>query len=754
MPKTEFPQTNWTLGELSPRAFGRFELDRPIFKNGAKMIENFLIAQLGGVFFSPGTRYVAEVKDSTAIVKFQRFEYSTTQTYVLELGNLYMRFFANSAQLISGGLPVEVVTPFLTAELFAIRVAQKLDVMYMVHASHAPQKLTRLTSTSFNLAQAAIIRGPFLDSNITATTITPSADAGAGVVLTASSALFQAGHIGSLWRVKSGVVKITAFTSTTQVTGDVQTEPSGAAGALATGPGAVTDWAEGAFSAVQGYPSAVTFHEGRLYYGKGQTFFGSVIGAYDNFAAGSAGASDAVKFEIASDAASAIRWLFSGNNVNGSALILGTQGGTYSANGSAGSVLNPSNVQVSFDTDVGVAPIAPHAISGYLHYLTASLFQMRELVSNFQTNRNQASDMTLLADHILRDGSGAVDMERQQSPNDRIWVVRADGQLAVLTRNPEQQVMGWSRRIGGTDSVGNGLFETICIIPRDGQDDQIWVVVKRTIGGVTKRFVEYFTSEDFTDPWDPVRVDCSLTLDSPVVISGITAANPAVVTATAHGFVNGNQVKIDNVLGMTQVNGNHYLIANVTANTFELRTLDSALVDSSAYTAYKSAGEVRKMVTAISGLNHLEGQVVTVQTDGAIPSDSPTYTVSGGAITLTRKAAVVHAGLPYTGTLQMLKLGDGGAIVSQTQTRRIYKVIARLFRSLGISIGLSLDKLTPGIVSTPNDPLGHSPDLVTGDLDLTFDTGWDTGPELIIRQTQPLPLHILALVCYSDVENK
>ena len=76
--------------------------------------------------------------------------------------------------------------------------------------------------------------------------------------------------------------------------------------------------------------------------------------------------------------------------------------------------------------------------------------------------------MTLLADHILRDGGGAVQMARQESPNDRLWIPRPDGQMAILTRNVEQQVFGWVRFIAGATSGGNGTYNSVAIKPVDG----------------------------------------------------------------------------------------------------------------------------------------------------------------------------------------------------------------------------------------------------------------------------------------------
>lgn len=86
-------------------------------------------------------------------------------------------------------------------------------------------------------------------------------------------------------------------------------------------------------------------------------------------------------------------------------------------------------------------------------------------------------------------------------------------------------------------------------------------------------------------------------------ISGITQANPAVVTYVgADNYANGREVNIRDVVGMTQVNGGRYLVANVNAgaNTFELQNLDGSNVNSTAYTAYSSGGNVEQVYQIVS----------------------------------------------------------------------------------------------------------------------------------------------------------
>ena len=984
MAKSTTAKTNFTLGELSGRALGRFDLAK--YPNGVKKMENFLGSQVGSAQFRPGTRFVAETKDSSKKSRLIPFQYSSDQDYVMEVGDQYIRLYDNSADLLtisqgfdsytkflshfdgddastniideighiitshntaqldtaqfkfgtaslllngsndwlsvpasadwnfgtgdftidcwirlhaapsntnssiasqnsgandywwfylhdegggnytlrffdrnsgvdltvtsssqalslntwyhvamvrygtdwrvylngtsigsttqvhtcvtsvdvlaigdfsSGGdyflngwidelriskgiarwtanftapttpyAPIsstEIVSPYVEADIFGIQVAQSNDVMYLVHPDYSPYKLSRTGSAAFALAQVPIVRGPLMDKNITDTTITASGDTGAGITLTASTAIFHSTHVGSLWRIKSGMVKITAYTSVFVVTADVQNEPDGSAGNLATGPGATTDWAEGAFSDYRGWPAAVTFHEQRLIYANTTTesdkFWGSYLEAYDNFSTTATTDDFSYAFKIATDQRNAILWMSSSKT----ALTMGTNGGSFSvSSGTTGYIITPTKIQINRDTNYGVAPLMPKRISSFLYYVQRTLLKVRELSYNFYLDTQISNDMTLLADHILRDGSGVVDMDHQQSPNDRLWCVRSDGQIAVLTRNPEQDVMGWARIVAGTDSTSAGKFESVAVIPKNDTDDQVWVIVKRTliVGGVatTKRYIEYFTPENFTYDWDPVQLDCSLTLDKPDVITAVSKAAQVVVSYTA-GLValnNADQIRIDNVVGMTQLNGNSYLVSDLVLGvSFKLKTLAGVYVDSTAYSTYISGGQSRKMVTAISGLAHLEGETIQVQTDGSVPATN-SFLVTGGAITLASKAAVVHAGLPYTGTLQLLKFSDGSNTTGQGKMRRSYLMTLRLNRSASFLIGKdanSLDTITLDITRDPGIVADNTV-LFTGDMEVPLSMGWSKTDEIVISQQKPLALMILACMTQSEVETK
>jgi len=828
MPKITSATTNFTKGEFSPLLLGRFDI--AAYANGAKKLENFLVLNAGGATRRPGSYYVAEVKNSLLSTRIIDFQFSTEQAYILEMGNLYFRFYTDQGQVqitthaITGASQavtcvitsvahpfqngddvvitevegmtdlngntyevanrtadtyellginstgfgaytgsgiatragaLEIPTLFLTSQLFGVQYAQSEDVAYMVHRNHQVVKLERLSATSWRLVEVDFVRGPFLDDNITAITITPTADAGATILNSSAGDIFHfvtgvaaadQKLVGSLFRVKGGVVKIATVASATQATGTVQAEPDGAAGALGTGPAATDDWAEGAWSDFQGHPTSVTFHEGRLVFAKGQKIFASYSQSFENFAKGT-NASDAFIYKIRTEQVNAIRWMSSGPK----ALQVGTSGGTFSfSSGAEGIPITPTAIVVKRDTTYGSAKVAPKRIGSFVYFVQRNLKLMRELGFSFDRDRQEALDMTLLSDHIA--GSGIVDQAYQQSPNDTLWCVRSDGQMATLTRQIDQKVIGWTRQISGADSRGAGLYKSVAVVPIDEGDDEVWIVVRRYINGGYVRYIEYFKPREFADQHDAFCVDSGLTLDSPITISGATAAEPVVVTAVAHGLVNDDQVKIMDVVGMTELNDNFYLVAGVTGatpDTFQLTTLAGVNIDGSAFTTYISGGEVRKMVTEISGFLHLKNETVAVTADGAARTNK--VVSAAGKITLTSKAAVVHGGLPYIPKVQGLPLVDGSATgTGAGKTRRIYKAIIRFYRTLGAQFG-SEDTQDPINFLDVSVPLGQAPPLFTGLKLIDPDLGWDKLGEYTIIQPQPLPITILYVVLLSEV---
>lgn len=487
------------------------------------------------------------------------------------------------------------------------------------------------------------------------------------------------------------------------------------------------------FTAENLYPSCVTIYEQRLVFANQNTspqkVLFTVAGDFDDMTVNT-GDTDAMTYIIGSEEVNEIRWLSSGK-----VLLGGTSGGVFNiSSGADEDAITPSNIVVKRESSYGADNIMPKRIGNFLYYMQRNSKILREIGYSYELDEYQANDATILSEHIT--GDTIVDMDYQQAPYNMLWCVRDDGDIAVMTRQIEQQVKGWSR------VTTDGDFESVAVIPGDsGEDDEVWFIVKRNINGTDTRYVEYLKSTTFDDQDDAFFVDSGLSLDSPKTITAATKANPVVVTAAGHGFSNGNTIIIRGVKGMTELNGNKYKVANVTTSTFELQTTSSVDVDGSAYTTYTSGGEARKCVTSISGLSHLNGETVAVLGDGLVHSAK---TVSANAITLFTSAGEVHAGLPFTSNLQTMRLEVGGESgTSQGKKKRISKVILRLFKSLGCNVGNEDDQDEVSFDASP---------LFSGDKEISFRGKWDTDAYIKITESDPIPLNILAIIPFVTVE--
>jgi hypothetical protein len=501
-------QTNFTAGELSPRLEGRVDVSK--YHNGLRTCRNFLVFVHGGATRRPGTHFVAEVKTSSKKTRLLPFEFSDTQAYIVEAGESYFRFYKDSGRIENPpGTPVEISTPYLEAELPDLKHAQSADVMYLVHAKHHPRKLTRTSHTAWTLTQLDNLDGPYLEEKVDIT-FTPSATTGNGITITASTAFFEAGHVGALLRLKHsstwGYAKITAVASSTSATADVKSA-FGSATASAS-------YREGAWSTKRGFPRAVTFHEGRLYFGgtdfQPQVVHGSVTNDFENFAPsktdGTVLDTSGVSYPIAANKVNVIRWLMSTR-----VLLVGTLGAEHALKGDLNKGLTPSSAAAKGESTYGSSRVQAQRVDDVVLFVQRSGRKIRELVFSFDTDSYKAPNLTLLAEHLLpSSAANAAEMAWQTETDPILWVVRADGVLLGMTYDRTQEVAGWHQH------TTDGKFESVAVIPHHNLDrDQTWVIVNRTINAATKRYVEFL--DDKGNPfaaYGALNVDSGLTYDA------------------------------------------------------------------------------------------------------------------------------------------------------------------------------------------------------------------------------------------------
>ena len=525
MAKTLVSVPSFTAGQLSPRMEGRTDFQK--YFSAGTIINNFIVQPHGPVARRPGSYYVSEVKDSSKKTRLIPFSFSTTQTYILEFGDQYIRFYKDSGQITTGSPAVayEISTPYLEAEIFDLKFAQSADVMYLCHPNHEVRKLSRTGHTSWTLTQVDFVNGPYLDDNITTTTLSTSHHTvGTGRTLTASADLWVSTDVGRLVRFRDGYGKITGYTSATVVTWEVL-EDTGSASAS-------TDWSLGAFSDTTGHPKCVSFFEQRLVFAgttdQPQTLFFSRSGDYENFnddRGGTITDSSAMIYTIASNQVNAITSIKATRT-----LIVMTTGGEFTVtSGATEDPITPTNLNIRKQSSYGSAGVDALSIGNTTVFLQRAKRKIRELAYNFDTDGYIAPDLTILSENIS--DSGIVQMDYQQEPYSIVWCVRTDGSLVGMTYNRLQDVVAWHKHeFGGT----NAKCKSVAVIDIDTTEDQVWCIVERTIDGSTKQYVEYLVPNDFNS---------SLT-EFHYVDSGLSYDGASTTTLTGLDHLEGETVKV------------------------------------------------------------------------------------------------------------------------------------------------------------------------------------------------------------------
>lgn len=764
MAKVAVIQQNFNAGEFSPLMYGRTDLDK--YQGALATCLNTIPQVQGGWTRRPGTRFVAESKDSTKPVRMQRFEFSVTQAYMIEFGHLYMRFYRDRAPVLeatktisgatraspvvitatshgySNGDDVElasiggmtelngrrvrvanvtthtfeitdlqgnaingtaftayttggtaarvytVVTTYDEDDLFQLKFVQYEDVMWITHRAYPPRKLTRSAHTSWTWSGIDFLHGPFLDANTTATTLTPSATTGAGITITASSttginggAGFQTTDAatrlvrilhGSTW----GWAKIVGWTSTTVVTADVISN-FGATTASA-------NWRLGLWSDYAGWPACATFYDGRLAYAGSpalpQRIAFSVPGQYDIFrptaADGTVTDANAIDVDLSSNDAQAIRWM----HPDEKGLVVGAVNGEFIVRASTpGDAITPTNRKASQSTDNGSADVQAVRAGKAIIMLDRTGRSVHEVAYVYTDDGFRAPEMTTLAEHITK--GGLSQLAYQKHPQPVIWAPRADGALVGMTYSREQNVVGWHRHeLGGVTDTGGpiaALVESVACIPApDLKSHDVWVAVRRRIGGVTKRWIEVMTA-----PYE-------------------------------RGDTLGTGVYLDAAF---------------------VRDSDSASANMSA-------------------LWHLVGETVSVQYDGRRMADQ--VVPASGIITLPAQAFTCVIGFPYNSDGKTLRNNAGAANgTAQGKTQRTHRATFRLHETGELWWGNSFDNLEQALLRSTDDDTNEGL-LFSGDYTRPFPGDYTRDNTICWRASGPFPATVLAVMPQQDTQDR
>lgn len=648
----------FTAGEISPRLEGRVDLEK--YRGGLSDLTNMVVQPHGGVTRRPGTEYLGAVKDSSVKTRLIPFQFKTSDTYILEFGDQYMRVFRDGLQVLTGS--AQSITDVTQANPGVVTIAahgySNGDEIYLD-----------------NIVGMSELNGRnYIIANVTTNTFTLQDLFGNDIDTSGFTAYASGGAVDTIYEVATPYSASDIFDVRYAQSADIMylVHPSYAIRTLSRtdhnawtfATATITGTPTPALTGTDNYPSVVSFFEQRLVFGSTnnnpQTLWFSKSADYLNFTTGTA-ADDALIYTIASNQVNSIRFL-SATRV----LVIGTSGGEYVLTTTNDGPITPTTTQIRKYSNYGSAATEPVQVADVTLFLQRGNRKVREFryVGEVDTAGYQAPDLTVLAEHITEGGLSG--FAYQQEPENIIWCIRNDGTLLGLTYRREEQVVAWHKHvIGGSFSGGQAVVESIATLPTDTGDDDLYMIVKRTINSQTRRYVEILKAFDF---------------------GGVT---------TGAFFV------------------------------------DSGL-------AYQNSS-----VTSLSGLYHLEGETISILANGA---SHPDKTVSGGSISLDFSVTTAAIGYGFTSNMQTMRIESGSQDgTSQGKPKRIHGITVRLDQTVGFEVGNDSGSIDRVYFRDSSMAMDQAVPLFTGDKEIEFDGGYKDDDRIYIRQTQPLPLTVLAL---------
>lgn len=487
-------------------------------------------------------------------------------------------------------------------------------------------------------------------------------------------------------------------------------------------------WAFEAWGGAQGFPGTTIYYQQRQVFGgtlgENHKLWMSKTAGYNDFGQSNPLLDDdAISCKVQSDKSNEIRHFIRMKD-----LIALTSEAAWIIRKDQGNMVPVTDEQEAS----GASHIKPLKIGKKGVFVEDGGAVVRSIGFEYSSDSYEGQDLTLTGNHLLF-GRQIVDWAYQKRPYRCIWIVLDDGQLLGLTYMPDQEVIGWHRH--DTD----GLFESVCCIP-EGNEDSVYVAVKRG----NNRFVERFKSRMFTDIKDAFFVDCGLTYDGRTVGAGITFTltggtewtyEETLTFTTGTAFFSGVSDVGDQIV-LNDGEDLRLTILEYTSAT-EVQVLASRTVP----VGLRSGTGFQVARNTFSGLNHLEGNSVSILADGNV---YPPQIVTGGAIALESPAVVVHAGLPIVADFETLDLNVQGQSI-QDKVKNIRSVTLLVEKTRGLKVGPDPDnllELSPMMSGFYDQPIKEE----TGILKANIRSDWSETGRVFVRQDQPLPATILAAI--------
>jgi len=555
-------------GEVTEEFWGR--IDDGKYQTGLALCRNFITLPHGPVANRPGTAFVREVADSSKATRIIPFVYSTEQSMVLEFGDGVIRFHTAGATLLAGSpaayngatayvvgdlvsssgtnyycvaattgnappnatywyaLPsaaYEIPSPYDEADLFALHYVQSADVLTIVHPSYAARELRRLGATQWVLSVVSFASTLSPPGNVTATAtvtgtdlidheyVVTAIDGGVDESLVSSSddASNNLNAVGAYntitWDAVTGAVRYNVYKldnglygylgQTTLLTfRDDNITPD-----VSKTPPEANDPISGAGE----YPAAVSYHEQRRAFGgttnRPQNLWMTRSGTESNLTYSIPPRDDdAISFRVAARQANTIRHIVPMQD-----MVILTSSAVWRVWSVNSDALTALTFNVKPQSFVGANNVQPVVANENLVYAASRGGHARQLSYVGGDIGYESDDLSLRAPHLFNSLT-VVDMAFAEAPYPIVWMVSSNGKLLGLTYLPKQEVFAWHQH----DTLGT--FESVCAVP-EGDEDAVYVVVNRTVGEATVRYVERFASRLFGDAEDAFFVDAGITYD-------------------------------------------------------------------------------------------------------------------------------------------------------------------------------------------------------------------------------------------------
>lgn len=813
-----FSKRSLAGGEIAPSLQARVDLVK--YATGVKTLRNWIVKKSGGVDNRPGTEFDAEVKDSSEAFRLIEFAFNDTDTYAMEFGNQYIRFIRNGSQITVSGVTAwsvatvyavgnlassggvnyyciaahsaqappnatywyaltgniyEIPTPYLEADLFELNVDQSADVITITHPDYQTRELSRYSHTRWILSVITFAPGISAPTGLGITGATGTTDQWVVTAIDQNtfeeslpSASVGANSLASsgsprtiTWTPVSGAGSYNVYKYSNGLYGFV-----GYAGSAAfTDDGIPADTTDtppsqrNPFDAVNKYPSTSTYYQQRHLFAntneKPYQIEGSRSANFKNMTRSNPiQDDDAVSFPLTSRKFAPIRHM-----IDIGKLLVMTETGEFLIEGDADGVLKPGVPNPRQRSYYGSDRIRPIIIGNTVIFVQARGKVIRDLTFEYEIDRYTGNDLTVFAWHLF-EGYTIVDWAFQQTPNSIIWAVRSDGILLSLTYLREHQIWAWAKH------DFDGLVETVCCVP-EGDEDVLYLGIKRTINSTTKRYIERMSSRYFSDVIDANFLDCSLLYDGrntnnthtmTLTGSGWTYTDTLTLTSSASFFTAGD---VGNEIHLTGADGT-IIRASITAYTSG--TVVSVMPNKTVPASMQAVAISNwgKAVDTVTGLGHLEAKRVSVFADRYVVAsvNNPSYdaiTVSSGEITLSQCYVVIRVGLPITFDIETLDIDtpNGESIADKKQL--ITEVTAHVESTRGIMIAGVAPDADDDTASPDNgfyeykarsyeDSYDDPAALITGKIDIKIESTWNSNGRVFIRQIDPLPASISSIM--------